>query len=135
MKAPTRVAIIHAFFVLFAVALVARAAKVQVAEGKQWVARGKRQHFFASGLSAPRGQILDASGNTLVERGDRAPSPVDRSAWTLLCRGRGIDLEAERSSSDTRASARLREFRGDQEDRRLARRSWESDERTRAGPG
>ena len=58
---------IHAFFVLFAVALVARAAKVQVVEGKQWVARGKRQHFFASGLSAPRGQILDASGNTLVE--------------------------------------------------------------------
>jgi len=67
MKAPTRVAVIHAFFVLFAVALVARAAKVQVVEGKQWVARGKRQHFFASGLSAPRGQILDASGNTLVE--------------------------------------------------------------------
>jgi len=67
MKAPTRVAVIHAFFVLFALALVARAAKVQVVEGKQWVARGKRQHFFASSLSAPRGQILDASGNTLVE--------------------------------------------------------------------
>ena len=67
MKAPTRVAVIHTFFVLFALALVARAAKVQVVEGKQWVARGKRQHFFASGLSAPRGQILDASGNTLVE--------------------------------------------------------------------
>jgi len=67
MKAPTRVAVIHAFFVLFAIALVARAAKVQVVEGKQWVARGKRQHFFASALSAPRGQILDASGNTLVE--------------------------------------------------------------------
>jgi cell division protein FtsI (penicillin-binding protein 3) len=67
MKPPTRVAVIHAFFVLFAIALVARAAKVQVVEGKQWVARGKRQHFFASALSAPRGQILDASGNTLVE--------------------------------------------------------------------
>ena len=67
MKAPTRVAVIHAFFVVFALALVARAAKVQVVEGKQWVARGKRQHFFASSLSAPRGEILDASGNTLVE--------------------------------------------------------------------
>jgi cell division protein FtsI (penicillin-binding protein 3) len=67
MKAPTRFAVIHTFFVLFALALVARAAKVQVVEGKQWAARGKRQHFFASGLSAPRGQILDASGNTLVE--------------------------------------------------------------------
>ena len=67
MKAPTRVAVVHTFFVLFALALVARAAKVQVLEGGQWVARGKRQHFFASALSGPRGEILDASGNTLVE--------------------------------------------------------------------
>jgi cell division protein FtsI (penicillin-binding protein 3) len=67
MRAPNRVAVIHTFFVLFALALVARAAKVQVVEGGQWVARAKRQHFFASALSAPRGEILDASGNTLVE--------------------------------------------------------------------
>jgi cell division protein FtsI (penicillin-binding protein 3) len=67
MKAPSRVAVVHAFFVLFAVALVARAAKVQVVDGDQWVARAKRQHFFAAAQSAPRGEILDASGNTLVE--------------------------------------------------------------------
>ena len=67
MKAPNRFAILHAFFVLFALALVARAAEVQVIEGKQWAARGKRQHFFASAAAAPRGEILDASGNTLVE--------------------------------------------------------------------
>ena len=67
MKAPNRFAILHGFFVLFALALVARAAEVQVVEGKQWAARGKRQHFFASAAAAPRGEILDASGNTLVE--------------------------------------------------------------------
>ncbi len=67
MKRPSRTAIVHGFFVLFAITLVARAAKVQVAEGKQWTARAKRQHFFASAMSAPRGEILDASGNTLVE--------------------------------------------------------------------
>jgi cell division protein FtsI (penicillin-binding protein 3) len=67
MKAPSRVAVVHAFFVLFAVALVARAAKVQVVDGDQWVSRAKRQHFFAAAQSAPRGEILDASGNTLVE--------------------------------------------------------------------
>ncbi len=67
MKRPSRTAIVHGFFVLFALTLVARAAKVQVAEGKQWTARAKRQHFFASAMSAPRGEILDASGNTLVE--------------------------------------------------------------------
>lgn len=67
MKRPNRVALVHAFFILFALGLVVRAAKVQVVEGKQWVARGKRQHFFAAAQSAPRGEILDASGNTLVE--------------------------------------------------------------------
>ncbi len=67
MKAPNRVAVVHAFFALFALGLVAQAAKVQVVEGKEWVARGKRQHFFAAAQSAPRGEILDASGNTLVE--------------------------------------------------------------------
>jgi cell division protein FtsI (penicillin-binding protein 3) len=67
MKPPNRVAIVHAFLVVFALAIVARAAKVQVVEGKQWAARARRQHFIASPLSAPRGDILDASGNTLVE--------------------------------------------------------------------
>ena len=67
MKTRKRVAIVHAFFIFFALALVARAAKVQVFEGKDWVARATRQHFFAGSLSAPRGEILDASGNMLVE--------------------------------------------------------------------
>ncbi|HTD82764.1 MAG TPA: hypothetical protein VK648_03135, partial [Gemmatimonadaceae bacterium] len=67
MKRPSRTAIVHGFFVLFAVTLVARAATVQVAEGKQWSVRAKRQHFFATPLAAPRGEILDAGGNTLVE--------------------------------------------------------------------
>jgi cell division protein FtsI (penicillin-binding protein 3) len=67
MKTPSRAAIVHAFLVLFALALVARAAKVQVIEGKDWTARARRQHYFAGSMSAPRGEILDASGNTLVE--------------------------------------------------------------------
>lgn len=67
MTVPKRVAIVHGFFLLFALALTARAAKVQVSDGKQWVARAKRQHYIAAAQSAPRGEILDASGNTLVE--------------------------------------------------------------------
>src|SRR5439155_17340179 len=67
MKAPSRAAVVHGFFVLFATTLIAQAAKVQVVDGKQWATRATRQHFFASSLSAPRGEILDASGNTLVE--------------------------------------------------------------------
>ncbi|MEO8910998.1 MAG: penicillin-binding transpeptidase domain-containing protein [Gemmatimonadaceae bacterium] len=67
MKAPNRVTVLHGFFVLFALALVARVGQVQVIEGKDWAARGKRQHFFAATAAAPRGEILDATGNTLVE--------------------------------------------------------------------
>ena len=67
MTTGKRVAVIHGVFLVFALALTARAAKVQVADGKQWVARAKRQHYVAAAQSAPRGEILDASGNTLVE--------------------------------------------------------------------
>ena len=67
MPAPNRVSIIHGVLVLFALALVARAAKVQLIDGKQWSERAKRQQFFASSAPAPRGNILDASGKPLVE--------------------------------------------------------------------
>lgn len=67
MPAPNRVSIVHGVLVLFALALVARAAKVQIVDGKQWSERAKRQQFFASSFPAPRGDILDASGKPLVE--------------------------------------------------------------------
>ena len=67
MAAPNRVAIIHGVLVVFAVALVVRAAKVQILDGKKWSERAKRQQFFTSSAPAPRGNILDASGKPLVE--------------------------------------------------------------------
>src|SRR5687768_965353 len=67
MPAPNRFSIIHGALVVFAVALVARAGKVQIIDGKQWSERAKRQQFFTSSAPAPRGDILDASGKPLVE--------------------------------------------------------------------
>jgi cell division protein FtsI (penicillin-binding protein 3) len=67
VKIPNRLSIVHGFFVLFALALIARAAQVQVVQGRAWEARGRRQHYFATATVGPRGEILDASGNTLVE--------------------------------------------------------------------
>ncbi|HUQ99377.1 MAG TPA: penicillin-binding transpeptidase domain-containing protein [Gemmatimonadaceae bacterium] len=67
MKGPSRVAILHGAFIVFAVALIAQAAKVQVVQGSDWSKRAKRQHFAASRLPAPRGDILDANGDMLVE--------------------------------------------------------------------
>jgi len=67
MPAPNRVSIIHGALVVFALALVVRAGKVQIIDGKEWSERAKRQQFFTSSAPAPRGDILDASGKPLVE--------------------------------------------------------------------
>ncbi|HEV7389365.1 MAG TPA: penicillin-binding transpeptidase domain-containing protein [Gemmatimonadaceae bacterium] len=129
MKRPSRTAIVHGFFILFAVTLVARAAKVQVVEGKQWAARAKRQHFFASALSAPRGEILDASGNTLVESREmtrvaialpeirdtalvikalnRARVDADAVHAAIARRRRWIDLPGLYSTSDVASISKL----------------------------
>ena len=129
MKRPSRTAIVHGFFILFAVTLIARAAKVQVVEGKQWTARAKRQHFFASALSAPRGEILDASGNTLVESREmtrvavalpevrdtalvikalnRARVDVDAVHAAIARRRRWIDLPGVYSASDVASISKL----------------------------
>jgi cell division protein FtsI (penicillin-binding protein 3) len=129
MKAPSRTTIVHGFFVLFAVALVAQAAKVQVVEGKQWASRAKRQHFFASSLAAPRGEILDASGNTLVESREmtrvaialpevrdtaliikalhRARVDADALHTAIARRRRWIDLPGVYSSADIASISKL----------------------------
>ena len=104
MKAPNRVTVVHGFVVLFALALVARAAKVQVVEGKQWAARATRQHFVASPLSAPRGDILDASGNTLVESREMTrvavalPEVRDTSFVLRALRRAQVDADAVRAA-------------------------------------
>ncbi|MGI8619802.1 MAG: hypothetical protein ACR2L6_12065, partial [Gemmatimonadaceae bacterium] len=58
---------VHAALLLFAVALVARAAQVQLVEHAQWAARAERQHFVSASRPATRGAILDAADNVLVE--------------------------------------------------------------------
>lgn len=67
MAAPSRVSIVHGVLVLFALALVVRAGKVQIVDGKRWSERARRQHFSTTATTAPRGDILDAKGKPLVE--------------------------------------------------------------------
>ena len=66
-----RIAVIHLVLGVFAVAIIARAAQVQVWQGKQWQAKATRQHVAASSIPAPRGLILDASGIPLAESRER----------------------------------------------------------------
>lgn len=62
-----RAAIIHALLVLFAMALIARAAQVQVIDGRFWAERAAKQQIRESDLPAPRGTIVDERGVVLAE--------------------------------------------------------------------
>lgn len=77
----SRVGVVHGAFVLFAVALVGRAAWVQVGQADRWRARATGQQTVETEIPAARGAILDAAGAVLVEsralvRLDIAPSEV-----------------------------------------------------------
>lgn len=67
MKAPSRVGLVHLGLALFAVAIVARSARVQIMNGSQWAASALRQQSTASVIPAPRGDILDAVGETMAQ--------------------------------------------------------------------
>jgi cell division protein FtsI (penicillin-binding protein 3) len=82
----SRVGAVHGAFVLFAIALVGRAAWVQLGETERWRTRARLQQVAHSEVPAPRGAILDAAGTVLVEsralvRLDVAPNEVrDRAS-------------------------------------------------------
>src|SRR6478672_5430494 len=74
-----RIAVVHLVLGGFAAAIVARAAQVQVWQGKQWQAKATRQHVAAASIPAPRGLILDASGNPLAESRERVQLAIATS--------------------------------------------------------
>jgi cell division protein FtsI (penicillin-binding protein 3) len=97
MTRPGRLAILHGFLIVFAIALIGKAAREQIFRGEYWAALAKRQHFFSSGLPASRGEILDAAGSRLVESQERvriaiAPNEArDLSAIARAMRSAGIE--------------------------------------------
>ena len=67
MVRPSRVSIVLGTLCVFAILLIGQAARVQLLQGKEWAERARRQQFRTGSFSAPRGKILDASGNVLAE--------------------------------------------------------------------
>ena len=59
MKRPTRLQLVHGSLGLFALALVLRAAQVQLVQADQWRHKAQRQQFAAADVPAPRGNIYD----------------------------------------------------------------------------
>ncbi|HEY8312254.1 MAG TPA: penicillin-binding protein 2, partial [Gemmatimonadaceae bacterium] len=66
-KAPNRLTVVYGSLIVFALALVVKSGYEQLFRHSYWSSIGQRQHFASSGMPAPRGIILDATGHTLVE--------------------------------------------------------------------
>ena len=106
----SRFGIVHGALVLFAIALLLRAAHVQIWQGGEWEARAKRQHFAQANVPAPRGDILDAAGGALVESRARvrinlAPGELrvkDRKAVTAALTRLGVPAATRRRAVDRR---------------------------------
>jgi cell division protein FtsI (penicillin-binding protein 3) len=67
MKGPSRVGLVHLGLALFAVAIAGKTAKVQLWQGRVWAASAMRQQSTERVIPAPRGDILDAAGETLAQ--------------------------------------------------------------------
>lgn len=99
--------LIHASLALFALAVIGRAAKVQLLDGERWSARARDQQVAAAPLPAPRGAITDAGGDVLVESREMvrlrvAPREVrNRPQLAKLMTRAGIGADWVRRATDT----------------------------------
>lgn len=108
MFRPSRSTLVHLSLLLFAIALVGRAAKVQLLEHARWAASAQRQHFATAELPAPRGNIYDVRGVPLamsreMVRLSIAPRELRDPRATATALGRlGVKREWIARATDTR---------------------------------
>lgn len=62
-----RASVVHVTLVLFAAAVVGKAAQLQLVDHEHWRHEAERQHVVDVKVAPPRGAILDATGTVLVE--------------------------------------------------------------------
>jgi cell division protein FtsI (penicillin-binding protein 3) len=108
MTRPSRVGLIHLGLALFAIAIIVKAARVQVWERRSWTASAIRQQSTERVVPAPRGEILDAAGETLAQsretvRLDVAPQEVkNRGALRGLMLKTGFPADVVAKATDPR---------------------------------
>jgi len=91
---------------LFALAIVGKAAQVQLGQRARWAARAERQQGAERVVPAPRGEILDAEGHTLAQsretvKLDVAPPEVrNRAALRAALLKAGVPAEFARRAAD-----------------------------------
>src|SRR4026209_3038892 len=93
----SRIAVVHLVLGGVAAAILARAAPVRGGQAKRWQARAGAQHVAASSTPAPRGLIVDASGNPLAESRERVQLAI---ATRELRDARRVNRELARGRSD-----------------------------------
>jgi cell division protein FtsI (penicillin-binding protein 3) len=104
----SRLGAINISLLAFALALVGRAAWVQLWQGNAWAARAERQHFTDAAVPAPRGDVLDATGQRLAESREMvrlavAPREVrDPSALRRALGGAGVPNDWIARATDTK---------------------------------
>ncbi|MDB4875907.1 MAG: penicillin-binding protein transpeptidase [Gemmatimonadetes bacterium] len=62
-----RIKLAHTVLALFAIAILGKAASVQLVHGSKWLAQAERQQTTARNIPAPRGEILDATRRVLAQ--------------------------------------------------------------------
>ncbi|MDB4881689.1 MAG: penicillin-binding protein transpeptidase, partial [Gemmatimonadetes bacterium] len=67
MNIPSRVGLVHLALAVFALTLLARAGRVQLVQGSRWTASAQHQQSLETAIPAPRGDILDALGETMAQ--------------------------------------------------------------------
>jgi len=66
MSKVNRIGLVHAALAVLALAVIVKAAHVQLVQGRQWGRLAERQHFSSQEIPAPRGAITDAGGHVLA---------------------------------------------------------------------
>ena len=108
MNRSRRIGIVHASLALLMLAVIGKAAHVQLVQGRAWSKVARRQHFTAKEVPAPRGLILDAGGRTLATsrdlvRLDVAPGEVrDRRRLRSALVAAGVDQASAARATDRR---------------------------------
>lgn len=101
-----RLSVLHVGLALFAIALVVRAAKVQILDGDRWALAAEKQHYARTSLDAPRGEIRDVAGTPLARSQERvklsiAPGEVrDMRQLTRQLARLGVERNLIRRASD-----------------------------------
>jgi cell division protein FtsI (penicillin-binding protein 3) len=108
MTRPSRLTLVHGSLLLFALALVVRAAEVQLVQNAMWEKRAQHQQFTARDVPAPRGDILDVGGVPLAQsrptvRFSIAPRELTNRAATARALARmGVSREWVARATDPR---------------------------------